>query len=308
MEEELKKRKEFEFLFTSSSPNIVVVAARGTGKTVAAVQSTVVRLLAGKKGSSALFFSATLGQAKKTVEPIMRQIMVNYPPRFCQYNVAEHTYKFFAGEDDVRELILLSYEDKETKRGYHPDTLVLDECASMPYNMESVLIPMMGPAMSAGTGRILAIGTAQGTNKFYELWQRGRDVNFSDWESYTIKASDCNLLGAEYLWQVKNCLTAAEYAQEFECDFHANVLVGAVYGEFMRRFTDEHIDDSHDWDSSSPVWTAWDLGISDYTSIWFFQVKNDLVTFIDYLEDEGQDIPYYANQLMRKPYNYNALI
>jgi hypothetical protein len=309
MADVLEKRKTFEFLFTSNCPNITVVAARGTGKTVAAVQSTVTRLLAGSKNSSALFLSGTLGQAKKTVEPVMRLIMDSYPEGFCHYNVSEHTYRFFLGNNDLREFILLSYEDMETKRGYHPETVVLDECASMPHSMFGLIVePMLAPAASRGCGRLLAIGTAQGPNRFYELWLRGKDLRFPDWESYTIRASDCHLLDKEYLWRMQNSLTSAEYAQEFECDFHANVLVGSVYGEFMRRFTEEHIDDSYDWDSSAPVWTAWDLGISDYTAIWFFQVKNDLVTFIDYMEDNGQDIPYYANELMRKPYNYNPLI
>jgi hypothetical protein len=309
MEEKLKKRKEFEFLFTSKSPCMAAVAARGVGKTVAAIQFTVVRLLGGEKNSQALFFSATLGQARKTVEKVMRMIMEEYPQDFCRYNVSEHTYKFFLGNNDVRELILLSYEDAETKRGYHPDTIVLDECGSMPYNMfGSIIEPMSGPAMSKGSGRMLAIGTAQGKNRFYELWNRGRDVRFPDWESYTVRASECNLLDSEYLWRAKNSLTAAEYAQEFECDFNANVLVGSVYGEFMQRFSDANTDDSCDWDPSLPVWTAWDLGISDYTAIWFFQIKNSVVTFVDYFEDNGQDISYYANELLRKPYSYRTAI
>jgi hypothetical protein len=304
-----ERRKEFEFLFTSRSPHTAVVAARGTGKTVAAVQSAVVRLLSGRKNSSALFFSGTPGQAKKTVEPVMRQIIACYPAGFCRYNASDHIYRFFLSESDTREFILLSYEDSETKRGYHPDSIISGECASMPYNMFGLIIePMLAPAMSAGCGKLTAIGTAQGKNRFWELWMRGKDEKFPDWESYTIKASECNLLDREYLWRLKNSLTAAEYAQEFECDFEANVLVGSVYGEFMRKFTEEHIDDSYDWDSSLPVRTARDPGISDYTAIWFFRVKNDLVTFIDYYEDEGKDIPYYSAQLLRKPYCYNSAI
>jgi predicted phage terminase large subunit-like protein len=107
---------------------------------------------------------------------------------------------------------------------------------------------------------------------------------------------------------MQNNMTEAEYAQEMECDFNANVLVGSVYGDFMRRFTEKNIDDSHCWDPSLPVWTAWDLGISDYTCIWFFQVKNNVVTFIDYLEDNGKEIGWYASEVLRKEYYYQPAL
>lgn len=302
-----KVRKEFSFLFLSSSPNIVVVAARGTGKTVAAVQSTVHRLLGGRPNGSAIFFSATLKQAKNTVEAPMRAITSVYPPGFCQYNIAEHKYKFFLGPDDVRELLLLSYEKQETKRGYHPDIIVLDECASMPSDMLALVIePMLAPAMSLGHGRLLAIGTAQGPNKFYELWLRGKSKE--NWESYTLKASETHLLDHKFLWEARQNMTAAEYNQEYECDFKANVLVGSVYGEFMDRYTYKNVDDSYSYDSSLPVWTAWDLGFTDNTAIWFFQVKNDLVTFIDFYEGSGHDTSFYAQELLEKPYGYARAI
>ena len=143
MNQEYKRRKEFDFLFTSTSPNIAVVAARGTGKTVAAVQSTISRLLCGRPNSSAIFFSATLSQAKGTVEGPMRMIMQSYPDGFCRYNISEHKYKFYVAEDDVREFLLLSYENQETKRGFHPDTVVLDECGSMPADMFGLVIEPM---------------------------------------------------------------------------------------------------------------------------------------------------------------------
>jgi hypothetical protein len=105
----------------------------------------------------------------------------------------------------------------------------------MPHDILGLIIePMLAPARMELVGYC---GTAQGPNRFYELWKRGKDVNFPDWESYTIKASSCNLFSHNALWDMQNSMTAAEYAQEMECDFNANVLVGSVYGEFMRRFT-----------------------------------------------------------------------
>jgi phage terminase large subunit len=81
-----------------------------------------------------------------------------------------------------------------------------------------------------------------------------------------------------------------------------------VYADFINNYAINNIDDSFDYDPDLPVWTCWDLGFSDYTAIWFFQVKNNLVTFIDYFEDNGHETKYYADVLFKKPYNYTYCI
>lgn len=302
----LKYRDEFSRIFTSNSNNIVVVAARGTGKSVAAAQYVINKLLASyKKKSYAVVFSSSLRQAMNTIGASIEMIMDDYPTGFASINRSNFTYSFKLSDTDIRKIYLLSYDMDERKlRGYHPEIMVLDECATMPHGLFGTVIE----PMKTEDTKFLAIGTAQGKNRFYELWLRGKDITFPDWESYTIKASDSKVFTPEFLWNQQNSLTNAEYAQEYECDFNANVHVGSVYGEFMRRFTDKNIDDSYTWDSSLPVYTAWDLGISDYTSIWFFQVKGDVVTFIDYFEDNGKNISYYADVLLKKPYMYRQAI
>jgi len=51
-----------------------------------------------------------------------------------------------------------------------------------------------------------------------------------------------------------------------------------------------------------PVHTGWDLGVDDATSIWFFQVYRREVRFIDYLEDSGEGLAYYARMLQERKY------
>jgi hypothetical protein len=53
-----------------------------------------------------------------------------------------------------------------------------------------------------------------------------------------------------------------------------------------------------------PVHTAWDLGMNDAMSIVFFQVIGREVHVIDYLEDSGEGIEYYAGELKKKGYSY----
>lgn len=298
-------RPEFAFLWTSRISNKVIVAARGSGKTVAVLQYTVQRLLEGEPNSSAAFFSSTLKQAAGTVEPAMRMILESFPPSVYKYNMSSHKYSFFLGGNDVRELILFSYENQESKRGFHPNAIVLDECADMPYNMYGTVID---PMLSKENSTLIAIGTAKGHDKFYELFQRGASKNYPTWESYRIKADQCTCFTPDFLWEKKQNLTSFEYAQEYDCDFEANVLVGSVYGDFFNRYTNANIKDCYCWDPELPVYTAWDLGFADYTSIWFFQVRGDIITFIDYFEDNGHETSHYADMLNKKPYHYKLHI
>lgn len=299
-------RGEFTFLFESDRANVTVVTARGIGKTVASLQLAIKRALTLPSNDvCCIFFSSTLKQVKLVVEPKMRMLLSQLNIKH-QYNSTMGKYSFFIGEE-IREIILSSYEKPDNSRGFHPHTVILDECALMPASMYGeVIAPMF--ANHGGKHKLIAIGTPKGKNKFYEFFKKGTDSEFNDWGSFAIKASDTRLLDPHYLMDMRNSLTAAEYAQEFECDFDANVLVGSVYGEFMQRYTDNNVREEYIWDPSLPVWTAWDLGYSDYTAIWFFQVKGDQVTFIDFFEDNGKDTSHYANVLNRKPYNYDKAI
>ncbi len=53
-----------------------------------------------------------------------------------------------------------------------------------------------------------------------------------------------------------------------------------------------------------PVYTAWDLGISDETSIWFFQFLGKEIRVIDYYSNNGEGLPHYAAALRDRGYRY----
>ena len=53
-----------------------------------------------------------------------------------------------------------------------------------------------------------------------------------------------------------------------------------------------------------PVITAWDLGKSDSTSIWFAQVVGFQVRVIDFYENNQEDLEHYVAKIRGKPYQY----
>ncbi len=53
-----------------------------------------------------------------------------------------------------------------------------------------------------------------------------------------------------------------------------------------------------------PVYTAWDLGLNDLMTIWFFQYIDGELYFIDYHESSFQTWEYYAKLLAKKDHVY----
>jgi hypothetical protein len=50
--------------------------------------------------------------------------------------------------------------------------------------------------------------------------------------------------------------------------------------------------------------TAWDIGVGDNTSIWFYQKIGDEIHLIDYYENSGEGLEHYANVIKDKGYDY----
>lgn len=84
--------------------------------------------------------------------------------------------------------------------------------------------------------------------------------------------------------------------QEFYCSFNAG-LQGAYYERQIAAI--EAVGRIHPkviFDPSLEVHTAWDLGLDDATTIWFFQEAHDGVRFIHYIEDQDKPLSHYIRE------------
>lgn len=61
------------------------------------------------------------------------------------------------------------------------------------------------------------------------------------------------------------------------------------------------------YDDRYPVYTAWDIGHTDATAIWFYQWIDGRVKVINYMEDTLKALPYWVEQLQSKPYKYDLV-
>jgi hypothetical protein len=81
------------------------------------------------------------------------------------------------------------------------------------------------------------------------------------------------------------------------CSFKTPVE-GSYYGAYISRaYKDKRILDELSPDPILPVHTAWDLGMDDATTIWFFQLYKNEVRLVHYYENSGEGLPHYAREL-----------
>jgi phage terminase large subunit len=71
----------------------------------------------------------------------------------------------------------------------------------------------------------------------------------------------------------------------------------SVYGKWIEKAKDEGRMRENLYDPDLLVFTSWDLGYSDDTAIWWFQVAGNELRAIDYYENNREDMKHYAEQI-----------
>jgi phage terminase large subunit len=97
----------------------------------------------------------------------------------------------------------------------------------------------------------------------------------------------------------------AMFEQEYLCSFDAAVY-GAIYPKELRRSREANRIRSVPYVPEKLVYTAWDIGWGDSTSIWFYQLIAGEVRIIDYYESSNEPITHYLERLRAKDYKYDT--
>jgi hypothetical protein len=98
----------------------------------------------------------------------------------------------------------------------------------------------------------------------------------------------------------------ARFASEYLVDFDA-AAPGAYYARLLGEAERDGRIGRVPHDPALKVDTAWDLGIDDYTAIWFFQQAGREVRAIDYFETSGEGLDaIVAKALAARPYVYGT--
>jgi len=109
----------------------------------------------------------------------------------------------------------------------------------------------------------------------------------------------------EYIVDYGRELGKALFRQEYRCAFDAAVL-GAYYSLQMEEAEKAERITAVPREGGALVHTAWDLGRTDHTSIWFFQVVGREIRVIDFYSASGVDLDHYAEELAKRGYRYGT--
>jgi hypothetical protein len=91
--------------------------------------------------------------------------------------------------------------------------------------------------------------------------------------------------------------------QEYYCSFNQGIE-GTYLGKQLQVANNEGRICEVPYEETAPVYTSWDLGVADFTAIWFYQLIGKAVHFIDYYEASGYSFVHYARILREKGYHY----
>ena len=80
---------------------------------------------------------------------------------------------------------------------------------------------------------------------------------------------------------------------------------GLFYAELITRARKENRIRKVYYDETQPVFSAWDLGFSDDTSIWIYQLAGQEIHLLDYIEDNGKPFTYYLKLIKNKDYCFS---
>jgi hypothetical protein len=114
-----------------------------------------------------------------------------------------------------------------------------------------------------------------------------------------LKASESRIISEAELADLRTEMGEDQYQQEFECSFEA-AIKGAFYADEMRTMLAEGRICPIEINREVRTHTAWDLGVSDSTAIWFIQCIGRERRLVDYYEASGVGLDHYVQVLNDK--------
>ena len=271
----------------------VVVAHRRCGKTVSCINDLIFRALTeDKEHGQYAYVAPYYSQAKNIAWDYLQRYA---KPVMAKANQSELWVELINGA----KIKLYGADNPDALRGLYLDGIVLDEYADMRPRMWGEIVR---PLLADRQGWAVFIGTPKGHNAFYDIYNNASKD--SKWFCKTLRASKTNLLPQSELEDAQASMSPDQYEQEFECSFEAAIM-GAFYGKEMRVLTDAGRVTTVDYDPMFPCHTAWDLGYSDDTAIWWYQVVYGELRILDYHSSNGHQVSYYTDLIMAKEREFN---
>lgn len=211
-----------------------------------------------------------------------------------------------------KQILLLTYNQREKIRGYHPIAVLLDEAQEMPRDTYEFVIAFTLKAIGQG-GQFLVLGTPNGTNNaLYDIYKRGTNNNDPDNKSVLLNGYDLKYSPRQLEFYKRN-LSPNAFRREIMCDFAIDASYGNIYTDILDKLKSmKHISNDIKYNAEFPINLAFDLGYNDATACWIWQVVTSgegiprihVIKYIEWTQQYFQDIipkiralPFFTNKI-----------
>lgn len=288
-------REAFKPYHSNTKRNSLTVAHRRAGKTVARLNKIIRAAITGPGDGRYGYLAPTYVQAKDIAWGYLKHYTAPLLEHGGGKNEAELSVTLPAGQ----VIRLYGAENYDRMRGLYFNGVALDEAQDIP---PVALTQVILPALADRGGWLDAAGTPKGRAGLLYQLRKMAEADPDNWFYQELKASQTGILPEPELDRLRALMPANEYEQEMECSFDA-ALTGAYYARELQNAAERIT--SVPWEPMLPVFTAWDLGMSDSTSIVFWQqTRGGEIRVIDYYEASGHGLDHYIQALRNKPYTY----
>lgn len=185
-------------------------------------------------------------------------------------------------------------KNADVARGLNPSFVILSEYAYMdPHSWYTI-----EPRVSLNNGTALFLSTPNGQNHFYNLYNYAKQTSDPDYFASLLTIDDTSVFNSNFIEDKRKAAIPEDFIQqEYYCSFTRGAE-GSYYGKQVQEARDDNRITFLKMKDSLPVHTAWDIGYSDSTSIWFFQIfPSGQMHFLDYYENHGMGLPHFIQHL-----------
>jgi hypothetical protein len=161
------------------------------------------------------------------------------------------------------------------------------------------------PMLEENNGWAVFISTPRGRNHCHAMFQHAQKTN--SWFCELLTAVDTGALTpeqladalAEYQALYGHDVGRLQFEQEYLCSFNAAIL-GSFYSFEMAQVRIEGRIAAIDALPDKPVHRAWDLGVGDDTSIWWFQPVGAQLFILDHYAASGVGLEHYRDVIEQR--------
>ena len=230
-----------------------------------------------------IVWNGMTGEGKKFIDYFPREIVERKSEQEMRIHLTNGSVIQLMGSDDPDKMV-----------GANPVGVVFSEYSIS----DPAAWQLINPILAENGGWALFNGTPRGENHFYKMLLKAQSDG--KWYSSHLSVKDTKAIAPEEVRKARDELNnEARFQSEYMCSFKTPVE-GSYYGAYISKaYKDKRIIDTISPEPTLPVHTAWDLGMDDATTIWFFQLFKNEVRLVHYYENSGEGLPHYARELNR---------